>query len=153
MQTIAPGRLELLTVSLLLALVGCAHRGASQQAPSADPHFTNPPPEVAPKTVEDSTEAPPIGEYVHLDELPEVIRKVTPQYPQAALAAGTEGTVIVDTLVKKDGSVGDVRVSKSLPGLDEAAMACVREWKFKPAMRGGKPVVVWVVVPVKFSLR
>jgi TonB family protein len=41
---------------------------------------------------------------------------------------------------------------KSIPGLDEAAMACLRQWRFKPALAKGQPVVVWVGVPVKFSL-
>jgi TonB family protein len=49
--------------------------------------------------------------------------------------------------------VHDVRVVKSIPELDGAAMACMRQWKFKPAKdEHGQPVTVWVGVPIKFTL-
>jgi protein TonB len=169
-------------VPILLALIGCAHRGG--QGPGADPFFTNPPPQgvltpapvsasdrppprratpppdvvatsplMKDSTVVDTTRAPTSGDYVYVEVLPEAIMKVPPRYPEAARTAGTQGTVMVQALVKTDGSVGDARVVKSIPGLDEAAMECVRQWKFKPAMGGdGKPVAVWSAVPVKFSL-
>jgi len=41
---------------------------------------------------------------------------------------------------------------KSIPALDDAAAACVLQWRFKPAMSKGAPVGVWVAVPVHFSL-
>jgi len=44
------------------------------------------------------------------------------------------------------------RVLKSIPQLDAAAVRAVRKWRFQPALSDGKPVVVWVAVPVKFSL-
>jgi len=48
--------------------------------------------------------------------------------------------------------VVDTKVVKSIPMLDAAAVACVRQWIFKPALSKGQPVSVWVAVPVKFSL-
>lgn len=95
---------------------------------------------------------PTLNEYVHADELPEAITRVPPQYPQWAREKAVDGTVMVQALVLKDGTVGDVRVLKSIPPLDTAAVACVRQWRFKPAKDAGKPVAVWVAVPVKFSL-
>jgi len=89
---------------------------------------------------------------VHVDELPVAITRVPPQYPDAARAAGTQGTVQLEALVKIDGTVGDVRVDVSVPGLDEAAKACVRQWTFKPGMSAGKPVEAWVGVPISFRL-
>lgn len=89
---------------------------------------------------------------MHVDELPVALTRVQPQYPDAARAAGTQGTVQLQALVKTDGTVGDVRVTVSIPGLDEAAKACVRQWKFKPGMAAGEPVEAWVGVPVRFSL-
>jgi protein TonB len=104
---------------------------------------------VAPPTDED---LPKFGEYVYVEELPEAITKVAPQYPDLAREASVDGTVMVQALVGKDGHVKDTRVVKSIPMLDAAAVAAVRQWVFKPALSNNKPVAVWVAVPVKFTL-
>jgi TonB family protein len=93
-------------------------------------------------------EVPAYGEFVHVDELPEAITKVAPVYP----ANRAEGTVMVQALVGKDGRVLDTKIVKSVPGLDEAAAASVRQWTFKPALANSKPVAVWVVIPIKFTV-
>jgi len=103
---------------------------------------------VVPPTPE-SDRLPELGEYVLVDELPEVVTKVKPEYPSDR--GSVDGTVIVQALVGRDGRVKDTRVTKSVPMLDEAAVAAVRQWVFKPAMSGGKPVAVWVAVPISFS--
>jgi len=95
---------------------------------------------------------PKFGDYVYVEELPEAITKVSPSYPDDARKKGVDGTVMVQALVGTDGLVKDVKVVKSIPLLDEAAMACVRQWRFKPSMSHGNPVAVWVGVPIKFSL-
>jgi len=97
-------------------------------------------------------ELPKFGDYVYVEEMPEPITRVTPTYPDLAREAGVDGTVMVQALVNKDGKVKDVRVVKSIPMLDDAAKAAVRQWVFKPALSNNKPVAVWVAVPVKFSL-
>jgi len=104
---------------------------------------------VAPPTDE---ELPKFGEYVYVEELPEAIHKEAPQYPDLAREASVDGTVMVQALVGKDGKVKDTRVVKSIPMLDAAATAAVRQWVFKPALSNNKPVAVWVAVPVKFTL-
>ncbi len=104
---------------------------------------------VAPPTDE---ELPKFGEYVYVEELPEAITKVAPQYPDLAREASVDGTVMVQALVGKDGRVKDTRVVKSIPMLDAAAIAAVKQWVFKPALSNNKPVAVWVAVPVKFTL-
>jgi periplasmic protein TonB len=104
---------------------------------------------VAPPSEE---ELPRFGEYVYVEELPEAITKVPPQYPDIAREASVDGTVLVQALVGKDGKVKDVRVQKSIPMLDAAAQAAVRQWVFKPALSNNKPVAVWVAVPVRFTL-
>ncbi len=96
---------------------------------------------------------PGFGEYVYTDELPEKITHVQPVYPDIAREAGVDGTVMVQALVGKDGRVKDVRVVKSIPMLDQAAITAVKGWVFKPALSNNKPVAVWVGCPVKFSLR
>lgn len=97
-------------------------------------------------------ELPKFGDYVYVEELPEAVTRVPPSYPDLAREAGVDGTVMVQALVGKDGKVKDVRVVKSIPMLDDAAKAAVRQWVFKPALSNNKPVAVWVGVPVKFSL-
>lgn len=104
---------------------------------------------VAPPAADDT---PKFGEYVYVEELPEAVTRVPPQYPDLAREAGVDGTVQVQALVGKDGKVRDVRVTKSIPMLDDAAKNAVRQWVFKPALSNNKPVAVWVAVPVKFSL-
>ena len=86
----------------------------------------------------------------HGFELPEAITKVPPVYPEAARQARIEGTVVLQAHVGEDGRVKDTRVVQSIPGLDGAAIAAVRQWVFKPATSDGKPMAVWVSVPVKF---
>lgn len=97
-------------------------------------------------------ELPQFGQYVYVEELPEAVTRVAPQYPDIAREAGVDGTVLVQALVGKDGKVKDVRVQKSIPMLDASAIAAVKQWVFKPALSNNKPVAFWVAVPVKFSL-
>ena len=97
-------------------------------------------------------ELPKFGDYVYVEELPEAVTRVQPTYPDLAREAGVDGTVQLQALVGKDGKVKDVRIMKSIPMLDAAAEAAVRQWVFKPALSNNKPVAVWVGVPVKFSL-
>jgi len=79
--------------------------------------------------------------------------KVPPEYPAEARDAKAEGLVQTQALVGEDGLVKDVRIlSTPSPLLAPAAANAVRKWVFKPAMAHGKPVAVWVTVPVRFSL-
>jgi protein TonB len=98
-------------------------------------------------------ELPKFGDYVYIEELPEAVTRVAPEYPDLARDANVDGTVLVQALVGRDGRVRDVRVVQSIPMLDEAAVAAVRKWVFKPALANNKPVAVWVAVPVRFTLQ
>ena len=75
-------------------------------------------------------------------------------YPEIALRAGVEGTVEVDVLVDKDGTVLKTQIARSLGnnGCDEAAMAAIKKTKWKPAIHEDKPVKVWISIPVIFRL-
>lgn len=95
---------------------------------------------------------PPQGEYVYTDELPELITRVEP-IPPANLRPEDEGTVQLSVHVLEDGSVGEIRVIKSIPKLDEAAITAAKQFRFKAARAKGAPVAVWVVVPVRFTTR
>jgi TonB family protein len=92
--------------------------------------------------------APPRpGDYVQVDDLPEVIRKVNPVPP----SPGASGTVLLQALVGEDGRVKEIIVERSAPELDSAAVRALWQWVFKPAMAKGKPTAVWVAVPMRFG--
>jgi TonB family protein len=91
------------------------------------------------------------GQYVYVEELPEVIMRIEPRCPELAREAGVSGTVMVQVLVGKDGRVKDTRIVESIPMLDAAAVAAVRQWVFKPAQSNGYPVAVWVAIPIMFG--
>ena len=60
----------------------------------------------------------------------------------------------MEIVVKRDGGVGDVTVLRGLAaGLDQRAVAAVRQWQFAPARRLGEPVDVIVEIAVEFTLR
>ncbi len=76
------------------------------------------------------------------------------QYPEAAIKKGIQGRVIVKFVVRKDGSVGEAQVARSVdPDLDrEAVRLCKSLPKFTPGRLGGQPVNVWYTLPVTFKL-
>jgi protein TonB len=62
--------------------------------------------------------------------------------------------VLLEIVVRRDGSVSDVKLISGLPsGLNDRAIAAVRQWRFSPATRLGQPVDVIVEVAVEFKLR
>jgi TonB family protein len=88
--------------------------------------------------------------------LPKLIQQVPPVYTTAGFRAKIVGSVEVDAVVLPDGTVGHVRVVKSLDkptGLDDQALGAVREWTFKPGTHDGKPVAMIVGIVVTFNLR
>src|SRR5512143_1920654 len=83
---------------------------------------------------------------------PKRTKHVQPVYPQEALAQGIRGIVILEIVLDKQGKVESTTVVRSVPGLDEAAIAAARQWEYTPTKVDGKPVRVRVTVPVVFSL-
>jgi protein TonB len=85
---------------------------------------------------------------------PRLLHEVKADYPEEARRRGIEGEVVLELVVYRDGSVGDIRLVAGLGyGLDERARAAVRQWRFEPATRGGAKVDVVVEVAVEFRLR
>jgi len=84
---------------------------------------------------------------------PRRVKYVRPIYPEGARLARTEGTVILEIVVDKQGNVTNTKVLLPLAnGLTEAAITAVKQWRYDPAMLNGEPVDVYVVVTVAFSL-
>jgi protein TonB len=72
---------------------------------------------------------------------PEPVFKPEIEYTAAARAEGVEGRLVLKLIIAADGSVSDVDVVSGVePALDASAIATVRRWRFKPAMRCGRPV-------------
>jgi protein TonB len=85
---------------------------------------------------------------------PSVLREVRPDYTEEARRRGIEGDVVLEIVVRADGSVGSARVTQGLGGgLDGRALDAVRQWRFSPAHRYGTAVDVIVEVAVEFKLR
>jgi TonB family protein len=85
---------------------------------------------------------------------PTVLSRVEPQYSEEARKARYQGTVVLEAIVKRDGTVDILRVVRSLGfGLDENAIQALKQWRFKPGMRNGIPVDVALNIEVNFNLR
>jgi periplasmic protein TonB len=88
--------------------------------------------------------------------LPRVLHEERPQYTSDAMRAKVQGTVLLECVVRPDGSVGDVQVVRSLDptfGLDGQAVAAARKWRFAPGTRLGEPVPVLITIELTFTLR
>ena len=87
---------------------------------------------------------------------PDLVHRTQPQYSVDAMRAKLQGVAVLTGIVGVDGRLHDVRIARSLDatlGLDQEAIACVREWRFRPGTRQGKPVAVYVTIEVGFNLR
>jgi periplasmic protein TonB len=87
-------------------------------------------------------------------EPPRLLREVKATYSEEARRANIVGDVLMEVVVRADGTVSSARVTRGLGfGLDERAVAAVRQWRFAPARRLGVPVDVAVEVAMEFNLR
>lgn len=84
---------------------------------------------------------------------PRAIFAPDPEYSEEARKAKYQGTCVLRLVVGPDGRTRDIRVARTLGlGLDQRAIEAVKQWKFEPAMKDGKPVAVQVNVEVTFRL-
>lgn len=87
-------------------------------------------------------------------EAPRLLREIRADYTEDARQRGIAGDVVLEIVVRRDGSVGDIRILQGRPaGLNDRAVQAVRQWRFAPARRLGVPVDVIVEVSVEFKLR
>src|SRR6186713_957957 len=80
------------------------------------------------------------------------VKDAKPKYPEEAFNKGIEGTVLVEFVIDTEGRVQKPRVVKSVPGLDQAAIDTVLQWRFVPAEMDGKAVATKVQTPVAFCI-
>ena len=84
--------------------------------------------------------------------VPKRTKTVQPEYPPAAQAQGIRGIVILELLIE-EGKVAEARVVRSVPGLDEAALAAARQWTYEVTKVNAKPVSVRLTVPITFAMK
>jgi protein TonB len=84
---------------------------------------------------------------------PRLVRRVEPGYPDIAREARVEGVVILEATTDIYGRVAAVRVLRSIPLLDEAAVDAVRQWVYEPLLVNGRPRPVTFTVTVRFVLK
>ena len=85
---------------------------------------------------------------------PTILSRVEPQYSEEARKARYQGTVVLEAIVRKDGTVDILRVIRSLGfGLDENAQKALKMWRFRPGMMNGQPVDISLNIEVNFNLR
>jgi TonB family protein len=84
---------------------------------------------------------------------PKLITMVKPNYPEAARKSGVEGSVILEVTTDVYGKVGDIKILRSIPLLDQAALDAVRQWVYEPPIINGKPISVTFTAAVTFTLK
>jgi TonB family protein len=78
------------------------------------------------------------------------IHGVRPVWPEEAQRARVQGIVIVEFTVGVDGAVTDARILRGIPLLDQAALDCVRQWRYEPTIRNGQAIAVRMTAAVTF---
>jgi len=85
---------------------------------------------------------------------PAVVYRIEPEYSEDARKARQQGTVVLQALIRRDGSVDVVHVVRSIGfGLDQNAIDALKQWRFRPATRNGQAIDFTLNVEVRFTLR
>jgi periplasmic protein TonB len=83
---------------------------------------------------------------------PKRIAGVMPDYPEIARNVRVQGVVLLEAVINERGEVGRVRVLKSVPLLDAAAVGAVQQWRYTPTLLNGVPVSVLLTITINFTL-
>jgi protein TonB len=76
-----------------------------------------------------------------------------PEYPQLARTAHVQGVVMLEAVINERGTIERIKVLKSIPLLDGAAIAAVKDWRYTPTLLNGVPVSVLMTITVNFTLQ
>jgi TonB family protein len=126
------GRLELGTISEAVTVTGTK------------------PPVVTPNTM-GTKERIRIGGMVQAAQL---VQQAKPEYPAELQQAGVQGTVVIQTIITKEGDVGATKVLSTEvdPRLVQLALNAVKQWRYQPSLLNGEPVEVITTVSIEFTL-
>jgi protein TonB len=130
----------------------------AKKIPMPDPTPTEPEPMAEPKPAPPVVETPatetpppqPAGPVrVASGQGPGLIKRVEPHYPPALQSARIEGAVVIDAVIKQDGTVGEIRVLESANAIfEKAAVDAIKQWRYTPSSYD-----VILTVRVNFSLK
>lgn len=81
-----------------------------------------------------------------------ILKKIQPIYPPLARSARIQGTVVLQAVIGKDGSIQGLRAISGHPMLTPAAIEAVKQWRYKPYFLNGEPVEVDTQITVNFTL-
>ena len=81
-----------------------------------------------------------------------LLYRTEPEYPEAARAQGIQGAVVLEVRIGGDGGVQEARLVSGPPLLADAAMAAVKEWRFRPRFSHGRRVEMQTTVTLNFRL-
>jgi len=81
-----------------------------------------------------------------------LLRQIKPQYPPLARQARIQGTVVLQALIGKDGTIENPRVASGHPMLTQAAIEAVKQWLYQPYYLNNQPVEVDTEIRVNFTL-
>ena len=128
------------------------------------------PPEEIIEPIETEIEPPPEEPMLQPAETPPEVAKVTevipprvdayqhnnpaPRYPKLSKRLREEGTVLLQLLINKNGTVSDVEIktSSGYPRLDQAAIKAVKRWRYTPASQGNNTIAYRYEQPVHFAM-
>jgi bla regulator protein blaR1 len=89
-------------------------------------------------------------------KMPKLVTEVKPEYTPEAMQARIQGSLSLTAVVLESGVVGDVEIVESLDqvyGLDDQALTAIKQWRFDPGTKDGKPVAVRIDVEFTFTLK
>lgn len=91
--------------------------------------------------------------FTPVEEMPRIIKRVPPDYPELAIKAGLEGTVYLKFWVDKTGKPRDISVARSTADIfNEPAITAAKQFVYVPAYMNAGPVAVWMTMPFRFRL-
>jgi TonB family protein len=95
-----------------------------------------------------------VVDYIELDVTPKPKTKISPVYPEEARKAGIDGAVYVKVLIDENGEIIKTEITKSsgVASLDNSALESLKDAKFSAGKKDGKPVKVWITLPIKYAL-
>ena len=89
-----------------------------------------------------------------LTQMPAALVQTAPQYPFVLRKAGIQGEALVEFLIGPDGSVVEAAVLRATDvRFGDAAVDCIKRWRFEPGRVDGKPVTCRMQVPIQFTLQ
>src|SRR5581483_8658955 len=82
-----------------------------------------------------------------------LLKKIVPEYPPLARTARIDGVVVLAAVISKDGIIENLRLVSGHPMLAPAAIAAVKQWRYRPYLLDGMPVEIETTINVIFSFQ